>query len=193
MSSLIFVYVFSCVERQRRFLCETRKCLLLPWFFGEMSPKLHLQVLACRSTKLWHGWFDCSASNIGIHKKKLVGAQPAPCCSFARHLVGKCIYIHCSFNSCLRTLSPGPRGCHYVFRSSFLPQSPFQMPADLLYTLKNFHVFHKSTESSNATQQPPVPRHDPPCPNWGDQTPVSVASWDEKRNDIHRSGIRFLF
>ena len=27
---------------------------------------------------------------------KLVGAQPSPCCSFARHLVGK-MDIHCSF------------------------------------------------------------------------------------------------
>ena len=27
---------------------------------------------------------------------KLVGAQPPPCCSFARHLVGKMV-IHCSF------------------------------------------------------------------------------------------------
>ena len=26
----------------------------------------------------------------------LVGAQPSPCCSFARHLVGK-IVIHCAF------------------------------------------------------------------------------------------------
>ena len=26
----------------------------------------------------------------------LVGAQPQPCCSFARHLVGKMV-IHCSF------------------------------------------------------------------------------------------------
>ena len=26
----------------------------------------------------------------------LVGAQPPPCCSFARHLVGKMV-IHCSF------------------------------------------------------------------------------------------------
>ena len=28
--------------------------------------------------------------------KSLAGAQPSPCCSFARHLVGKMV-IHCSF------------------------------------------------------------------------------------------------
>ena len=32
----------------------------------------------------------------GIFRTYLVGAQPPPCCSFARHLVGK-MDIHCSF------------------------------------------------------------------------------------------------